>query len=189
MKNIKQICCFAFLGVLFLGVLCLVSFCLSNFYYNSLSFHGFALDSRNLLYIGKDNAIEVYNGKEKVFDINPQSSRAYAFTISNDVIILSTSDFVYKIDLDGNVIEKDEDVNSKTYTDTEKAKKHFVTDNNEYFLKSNFGRYKITDKNNTVLFEMPAAAYAFKLLFIVSLIILLIYACAVLIKSKKRSLQ
>lgn len=184
MKRVKQICCFVFLGVL-----CLVSFCLSNFYYNSLSFHGFAVDSHNLLYIGKDNEIEVYNGNEKIFDINPQSSRAYAFTINNDMIILSTSDFVYKINLNGNVIEKDKDVNSKTYTDTEKAKEHFITDDNEYFLKSDFGRYKITDKNNTVLYEMSADAYAFKLLFIVSLILLLICACSALIKSKKLSLQ
>lgn len=99
MKNIKLICCF----ILF-GILANVSVFLGAFH--TLSFYGFALDSQNLLYVGRDNVIEVYKGNEKVFDINPKTSRAYAFTINDDIIVLSTSEFVYKIDLSGNVIEK-----------------------------------------------------------------------------------
>ena len=82
MKNIKLICCF----ILF-GILANVSIFLGAFH--TLSFYGFALDSQNLLYVGRDNVIEVYKGNEKVFDINPKTSRAYAFTINNDLCLMN----------------------------------------------------------------------------------------------------
>lgn len=176
MKNIKLICCF----ILF-GILANVSVFLGAFH--TLSFYGFALDSQNLLYVGRDNVIEVYKGNEKVFDINPKTSRAYAFTINNDIIVLSTSEFVYKIDLSGNVIEKSEDIYSKTYTDIEKSKKRFKTDNNEYFLKNNFGRYKIIDNNKNVLYELNAKEFSVKLLFIISMLMELLIVCLFFIKN------
>lgn len=159
MKNIKLICCF----ILF-GILANVSVFLGAFH--TLSFYGFALDSQNLLYVGRDNAIEVYKGDEKVFDINPK-----------------TSEFVYKIDLSGNVIEKSKDVYSKTYTDIEKSKKRFKTDNNEYFLKNNFGRYKIIDNNKNVLYELNAKEFSVKLLFIISMLMELLIVCLFFIKN------
>ena len=144
-KNTKLIFCF-----LLFGFLTVLSVFLGAFH--TFPFCGFALDSQKLLYVGRDNAIEVYSGTEKIFEINPQTSRSYAFTVTDDTIVLSTAEFVYEIDLKGNVIKKSEDVNSKTYTDIEKSKKHFVTSDNEYFLKNNFVRYKIIDKNKNVLF-------------------------------------
>lgn len=90
--------------------------------FSHFSFLRIALDSQKLLYVGRDNAIEVYSGTEKIFEINPQTSRSYAFTVTDDTIVLSTAEFVYEIDLKGNVIKKSEDVNSKTYTDIEKSK-------------------------------------------------------------------
>lgn len=139
--------------------------------FSHFSFLRIALDSQKLLYVGRDNAIEVYSGTEKIFEINPQTSRSYAFTVTDDTIVLSTAEFVYEIDLKGNVIKKSEDVNSKTYTDIEKSKKHFVTSDNEYFLKNNFGRYKIIDKNKNVLYETSAKEFTVKLLFVVSVFI------------------
>lgn len=59
---------------------------------------------------------------------------------------------MYEIDLKGNVIKKSEDVNSKTYTDIEKSKKHFVTSDNEYFLKIISGDIKLLIK--TKMFYM-----------------------------------
>ena len=156
-KNTKLIFCF----VLF-GFLTVLSVFLGAFH--TFSFCGFALDSQKLLYVGRDNAIEVYSGTEKILEINPQTSRSYAFTVTDDTIVLSTAEFVYEIDLKGNVIKKSEDVNSKTYTDIEKSKKHFVTSDNEYFLKNNFGRYKIIDKNKNVLYETSAKEFTVKLL-------------------------
>ena len=169
-KNTKLIFCF----VLF-GFLTVLSVFLGAFH--TFPFCGFALDSQKLLYVGRDNAIEVYSGTEKIFEINPQTSRSYAFTVTDDTIVLSTAEFVYEIDLKGNVIKKSEDVNSKTYTDIEKSKKHFVTSDNEYFLKNNFGRYKIIDKNKNVLYETSAKEFTVKLLFVVSVFIELLLIC------------
>lgn len=120
--------------------------------FSHFSFLRIALDSQKLLYVGRDNAIEVYSGTEKIFEINPQTSRSYAFTVTDDTIVLSTAEFVYEIDLKGNVIKKSEDVNSKTYTDIEKSKKHFVTSDNEYFLKIISGDIKLLIK--TKMFYM-----------------------------------
>ena len=127
-KNTKLIFCF----VLF-GFLTVLSVFLGAFH--TFPFCGFALDSQKLLYVGRDNAIEVYSGTEKILEINPQTSRSYAFTVTDDTIVLSTAEFVYEIDLKGNVIKKSEDVNSKTYTDIEKSKKHFVTSAKEFTVK------------------------------------------------------
>ena len=156
-KNTKLIFCF----VLF-GFLTILSVFLGAFH--TFSFCGFALDSQKLLYVGRDNAIEVYSGTEKIFEINPQTSRSYAFTVTDDTIVLSTAEFVYEIDLKGNVIKKSEDVNSKTYTDIEKSKKHFVT-------------YKIIDKNKNVLYETSAKEFTVKLLFVLSVFIELLLVC------------
>ena len=98
-KNTKLIFCF----VLF-GFLTVLSVFLGAFH--TFSFCGFALDSQKLLYVGRDNAIEVYSGTEKILEINPQTSRSYAFTVTDDTIVLSTAEFVYEIDLKGNVIKK-----------------------------------------------------------------------------------
>lgn len=162
-KNTKLIFCF----VLF-GFLTVLSVFLGAFH--TFPFCGFALDSQKLLYVGRDNAIEVYSGTEKILEINPQTSRSYAFTVTDDTIVLSTAEFVYEIDLKGNVIKKSEDVNSKTYTDIEKSKKHFVTSDNEYFLKNNFGRYKIIDKNKNVLYETSAKEFTVKFRFVYSIL-------------------
>lgn len=58
-----------------------------------------------------------------------------------------------------------------------KSKKHFVTSDNEYFLKNNFGRYKIIDKNKNVLYETSAKEFTVKLLFVVSVFIELLLIC------------
>lgn len=98
-KNTKLIFCF-----LLFGFLTVLSVFLGAFH--TFPFCGFALDSQKLLYVGRDNAIEVYSGTEKIFEINPQTSRSYAFTVTDDTIVLSTAEFVYEIDLKGNVIKK-----------------------------------------------------------------------------------
>ena len=46
-----------------------------------------------------------------------------------------------------------------------------MTSDNEYFLKNNFGRYKIIDKNKNVLYETSAKEFTVKLLFVVSVFI------------------
>ena len=47
----------------------------------------------------------------------------------------------------------------------------------EYFLKNNFGRYKIIDKNKNVLYETSAKEFTVKLLFVVSVFIELLLIC------------
>ena len=52
-----------------------------------------------------------------------------------------------------------------------------MTSDNEYFLKNNFGRYKIIDKNKNVLYETSAKEFTVKLLFVVSVFIELLLIC------------
>ena len=60
--------------------------------------------------------------------ISPKTSRGYAFTIQkDDTILLSTASSIYTLDLSGNVIDKQEDVGTKTFNELQKAKKIFIT--------------------------------------------------------------
>ncbi|MHB8963504.1 MAG: hypothetical protein ACYC5K_10170, partial [Saccharofermentanales bacterium] len=96
----------------------------------TLSLSGFAFDSSGRLYLGKDAAIEVYEGGTLKYRISPMTSRGYIFTIqSDDTILLSTSSVVYTMNLNGEVLTEEEDVGTKTFNKLQKDWKAFTSSN------------------------------------------------------------
>ena len=151
----------------------------------SVSYNGFAIDSSDNLYIGKQTKIEKYYEGELIDTISPHSSRTYAFTIQDDEIILSNTSAVYTLDLDGNVISKHEDFDAKTY-DSLQYKKEFTAANGKtYFLKSSFGRKQIVSENGDILYKMPVKDYVAKLLLIAVGIFSFIYIPIAVYKTRK----
>ena len=150
----------------------------------STSYNNFAIDSYDRIYIGKRNAIEVYEDGELVKTINPFSSRTYAFTIqNNDTLLLSTSTVEYVLDLDGNIISSREDNGTNTYNKI-KNNKEFITENGKsYKLENHLGRYSIIC-NDIVVYQMPDFDYAVKMLYNSSYLVFC--TCVIVIVYKKR---
>ena len=185
MKNKKALMIYAPVAGL------VVLFCLYMIFSGkvSLSMNGFAVDKDECLYIGKEYTIEVYKNDELLRTINPQTSRAYIFTILNgDTILLSTSTKVYTMDLYGNVLSEKEDDMTKVYNDLQKAKKEFVAVNGEkYHLQNTFGRtYIIKDSN--VIYEMPLLDYIVLIMLVLTFISLWSFVF-IMVLSKKQSLN
>ena len=91
-----------------------------------LSISSFAVDSKDRLYVGTTKEISIYEHGEMVGSINPKTSRTYRFTITEeDTILLSTSDKIYIMDLEGNVLETKEDLGADVYNQLSYKKKTF----------------------------------------------------------------
>ena len=155
----------------------------------SVIYNGFAIDSLDNLYVGKQTKIEKYYEGELIDTINPHSSRTYAFTIQNDEIILSNTSAVYIMDLDGNVISKHEDFETKTFNELQHQKKFTTADGKTYFLKSSFGRKKVVSEDGNVIYNMPVKDYIVKLMFIAVFVISFIFVPTMIYKSRKEKIS
>jgi len=84
---------------------CVVVFCLLLLITGKATpfISGFAIDKNDWIYVGEETEICVYENDVLIRTINPQTSRAYAFTIADDQILLSTASIFYIMDLDGNI--------------------------------------------------------------------------------------
>lgn len=135
----------------------------------NISYQGFAIDSKNNIYIGYDSGvIKKYKGKNLIGTISAQTSRGYDFTIlENDTIYVDCGDKVHYIDLNGNVLEtitKD----FPKFTDLRPSTKEFIsTEGTIYRLENSFGRTKIVEHSNTqkkIVYEMPLFDFLVKIL-------------------------
>ena len=53
----------------------------------TFSYTGFAVDSCGIVFIGKDSIIEKYFDGKKIAELDPKTSRGYAFTIQDPLFI------------------------------------------------------------------------------------------------------
>lgn len=138
--------------------------------YANTDFNGFAVDSNNCLYIGKERRIEIYKNNYLINTINPPTSRAYIFSIQNDdTIILSTASVVYIMDLEGNIIRSYEDTYTQTYNSLKKTKNKFSTkDGEQYSVKHRFSRLEIVNSNNIQIYQMPLLDFIVRIVFVIS---------------------
>lgn len=132
----------------------------------SLSYNGFGVDSNNVLYIGKSNLIEKYSNGELIGEIDPQTSRAYAFTLKkDDTIMLSTGSTIYTMDLDGKVLKTQEDELTLTFNNLKQIKEHTSSNGKTYHLKSFLGKESIISNDGKIIFTTPLLDYVIKLVF------------------------
>ncbi len=133
----------------------------------SVTMSGYAIDSSGNLYIGKEYEIQVYDSGILKYTINPQTSRAYVFTMdSNDRIILSTASTVYTMSLQGDVLSEIEDYGTSTYNKLASRKRFFTAANGDkYTLVSILGRFVILRNNREIIYKMPVLDYVVKMLW------------------------
>ena len=157
--------------------------------YVSISYNGFAIDSLDNLYVGKENKIEKYYNDVLIGTIDPQTSRAYAFTIKDDTILLSTTSTVYTLDLNGNIVSEREDYELETFNMLQHQKNFTAANGKTYFLKSSFGRKKIVSEDGNVIYNMPVKDYIVKLMFIAAFISAFIIIPIIVYKWRKEKIS
>ena len=88
--------------------------------------NGLGIDAGGRVYVGKPNAICVYESGSLVNEIDPQTNRGYAFIVTEEnTILLSTSTMVYSLDLEGNIFESYEDEGAKMINTLRRARYRF----------------------------------------------------------------
>ena len=145
-----------------------------------VSFRGFAVDREENLYLGKAAEIDVLNSQGKfIKNIRVPTSRGYEFTITHEnEILISTSDYLYYMDLNGNLIEKTRINDCADDPIVNKNRHHFkLDDNTEYIMKNEFLRTKIyrleygtEEQNIRLIYQMPMFDYIIRLLLVLFVI-------------------
>lgn len=108
------------------------------------SYEGFALDSDENLYLGEYGKINVYKEGSLLYSVDAHTSRAYAFTIQNDEILISTAETVYITDLSGNVINSYKDTDTSLFNELKRNKDSFSLNGSTYKMQK-----KLWQKQNS----------------------------------------
>lgn len=146
----------------------------------TISIKGFAADSDDNLYIGKEHCIEVYKNDQMINSI-PIKYTDYAFTVNYGQIILSADNYTYHLDLSGNEISKQKD--TETYSKLCRINR-FEAANGDTYKKSNmFGYTKIIRNDNETAYSMPAFDYCILILIVLAFGSFVIFVTVFLIKN------
>lgn len=139
-------------------------------YLGSMEFTGFGVDSTGKLYVGRKNQIEVYYEGKQIDLLQSPVGRGWNMGISSDDHILVTSGGdIYTLQLDGTVIRKDDDINSKINLTLYKQRHTTGNDGAQYRLRHEW-IWPTIAKNGSVVYMAPIvdmlARMTFMLVFI-----------------------
>lgn len=124
-------------------------------YLGSMEFTGFGVDSMGKLYVGRKSQIEVYHEGKQIDLLQSPAGRGWNMGISSDDHILVTSGGdIYTLQLDGTVIRKDDDVNSKMNLALYRQRLITGNDGAQYRLRHEWIWPTIT-KNGSVVYMAP----------------------------------
>ena len=159
---------FAF-GIVAIYLVSLASLLIGN---HTLSYSGFAVDSKGYLYIGFDSGkIKVFDGQQPIKTLSAQTSRGYEFTIlEGDILYVVCGDRAYNLDLDGHVLKRFDSNYERLYKFRPKDSEFVCENGITYKMHWNFGRTKITkteNDNKTTAYIMPLTDYCIKIILIV----------------------
>ena len=144
---------------------------------------GYAVDSSDNLYIGKEHSIEVYK-EQKLINNIPIQYTDYAFTIKNgQEIVLSANNNTYYLDLQGNETRKEKD--TQTYSAICRIN-HFESEKGDVYTKSNMlGYYRIIRNHGEVVYSMPVFDYLVLVTMILAFLSIVVFAFILVLKNLK----
>ena len=115
----------------------------------NVSINGFAVDRKGYLYIGQESKIEVIKESQVIRTVSPHTSRGYTFTIENEKILVGESCYIYTMDLNGEILSKNEDPFTEKTNEIRSLKKVFIDeDGGKYKLINILGHYKVIRTKN-----------------------------------------
>ena len=145
---------FKHLGLFAIPLFCVIIFCLVLILTGTATpfITCFGVDGNDLLYVGVQDEIRVYEDGIFVRTINPQTSKSYVFAIEGNQIRLSTASKEYRMDLYGNILYEQADLGANTYNQIQYKKRRFVTDTGEeYKMVSQLGWSRIVKNRNEIV--------------------------------------
>lgn len=148
--------------------------------------HGFGVDSKGYVYIGKDGQIEVFEDGQMIRSIKLPPHRAYYFTVqADDTILFSNSDFYYVLDLNGDVLSKKPEFESQIFNHL-KMQREVVTENQiRYFYQNIFGCEIVKNNDGKIVYQTSLKNY-FPLLMLSLMIICLCFPVVILITQHRK---
>lgn len=143
-KKMKRLSLFSIVSLFIIFFVMLISISLIGSGTVVTSYEGFALDSNENLYLGEYGKINVYKEGSLLYSVDAHTSRAYAFTIQNDEILISTAETVYITDLNGNVINSYKDTDTSLFNELKSNKDSFSLNGSTYKMQK-----KLWQKQNS----------------------------------------
>ena len=163
-----------FLAIFCICICCIQLLCLVLIMAGRVTFSisSFAVDPFDRVYVGTNNDIEVYQNGTLINTISPQTSRSYVFTITEDGnILLSTASKVYIMDLEGNIIDTQDDPGADTYNRISYRAGKFVSANGDtYKLRDPLGYTKIVKNSSETVYQISNLSVWVKILMFVCVI-------------------
>ena len=135
----------------------------------------FAVDSRDRLYVGKHNRIDVYEDGILVDSIITKTSQGYLFTIaygeSGDYLCLASSTHVNYMDLSGKKLDSFEDPGGDVYRQMKRTRREFLSRQSDtYRLHDILGWHYIEKNDAEIVYRISLfsflAKYALYLAFV-----------------------
>lgn len=162
-------------GLVVLGFLCILCFFgVITLDLGSLEFCGFGVDGNGLLYVGRSHQIEVYDDRVLVNSFPTPAERGWIMTVNeNSHILVSNMSTVFTLDNKGTVIATQADTHSEMYAQMKETKELQLLNHDVYQLKYTWIWPTIL-KNGSVIYQVPFADFAVRILFTVGSIFLII---------------
>ena len=129
--------------------------------------NSFALDKDGRLYVGEGKTLRVFQDGAQVYRIAmPTNTYAFEINSANELIVAYPST-VYRMDLEGNVLEKQDDPVSETLQKIEKSGKKVTTaSGDEYRKVSEFGWTRIIKNGTEEVYRLSILSFAVKMLLV-----------------------
>lgn len=139
----------------------------------------FAIDSKDRVYVGKHNRIDIYDSGVLIDTIRTKTAREYLFTIEpDDRLVLATSTTVYHMDTSGNILSTVDDPTGDVHRQIKRARKEFVSQQSDVFhMRNVFGWHYIVKNNSELVYHISVLSFLTKIvlwataaLFVVSVL-------------------
>jgi hypothetical protein len=148
-----------------LGVIMLVCVILFGAEVSSPFVSCFAVDSKDRVYVGKHNRIDIYDSGVLVESIRTKTTREYVFTIEpDDRLLLATSTTVYYMDTSGNVLSRFDDPTGDVHRQIKRARKEFVSQQSDvYHMRNVLGWHYIVKNNSETVYRISVLSFLTKI--------------------------
>lgn len=157
----------------------------------STGFHGFGVDSKENIYVGKDQKIDVYYDQQLLYSFS-FNARAYKLAIQDDLVLLAAPEQTTYMDLYGNQLKAIVD-NGTLYRSMPQHPKEFVSSTGKHYLLKN-GLIKSTilcEEDGTVLYTTPLPEQIMQIVFPISIIVFISAgaSCVLVLQKNQRDSQ
>lgn len=135
----------------------------------------FAVDSDGVVFVGTNSQIEVYEDKELIRTFSAQTSRGYHFCIENDTILLRTSTKIFRLNLDGVVIDQWSRYDSNAPTLQEETNQILAADGNTYTRDMVWLRERIVRNGEEVVYQISVINAVVRIVMFLSIVLFLVF--------------